>query len=396
MIENLYFDSLLLSKSSSKSFPIMQIRSKLLLLYIITLLVSCIKEEPIISPQIDYMFEGDVLISERMYIKEGEVLSIAPGSTIRFAPGASIESFGPISIIGTKSEPITLISEDNINDHWILISWESAVTVELIHTYVINGLITTHGTDCHFKNVNFFNNKDLEWNSACTRFWSGEILIEDCVMDWNRKGEGFLVHSIHQPVVRNCTFKKVNDAVEFISCTDGVVRNCMFLSNSDDAIDLNDCDNILLTNNEFYGTQNRALEIGGDVAGNSTNIKVINNLFVDCKIAVNVKDNSDAIVENITVVGTETALEIIHEENDGLTSNADVYNSVIVDTRWPTYTKESTLSLTNCMSDDLLPDGANIIQTTVEFADSAMNDYKIVSSTFPTGMNATTMGYQKQ
>ena len=100
--------------------------------------------------------------------------------------------------------------------------------------------------------------------------------------------------------------------------------------------------------------------------------------------------------KNITVVGTETALEIIHEENDGLTSNADVYNSVIVDTRWPTYTKESTLSLTNCMSDDLLPDGANIIQTTVEFADSAMNDCKIVSSTFPTGMNATTMGYQKQ
>ncbi|MFT6781276.1 MAG: parallel beta-helix repeat protein [Saprospiraceae bacterium] len=395
LFDNLYFDSLLFSESASKSFPIMQIRY-LFLIYAIVVLVSCRKDESMEPPQIEYMFAGDVLISEKMFIAEDEVLSIAPGSTIRFAPGASLESFAPISIVGTKSEPITLISEDNINDHWILRPWEGAGTFDLMHTYVINGLITTHDTDCHFKNVNFFNNKDLEWNSACTRFWKGEILIEDCVMDWNRKGEGFLVHGIHQPIVRNCTFKKVNDAVEFINCTDGVIRNCTFLSNSDDAIDLNDCDNILLTNNEFYGTKNRALEIGGDVGGNSINIKIINNLFVDCKIAVNVKDNSDAIVENITVIGTETALEIIHEENDGLMSNADVYNSVIVDTRWPTFTKESTLSLTNCMSEDLLPDGTNIIQTTVEFADTAMNDYRIVSSTFPTGMDATTMGYQKQ
>jgi len=374
----------------------MQMRYNLLLLYSITLLFSCTKDDPTKQPKINYMFEGDVLITERMYIEEDEVLSIAPGSTIRFAPGAKLESFGPISIVGTENEPITLISEDNINDHWIIEPWTSAGTFELMHTYVINGLITTHNTDCHFKNVNFFNNKDLEWNSACTRFWKGEILIEDCVMDWNRKGEGFLVHNIHQPVVRNCTFKKVNDAVEFISCTDGVIRNCSFLSNSDDAIDLNDCDDILITNNEFYDTKNRALEIGGDVGGNSINIKVINNLFVDCKIAVNVKDNSDATVENITVVGTETGLEIIHEDNDGLTSNADVYNSVIVDTRWPTYTKESTLALTNCMSEDDLPSGTNIMKAAVEFADTSMNDYRIISNEFPAGMNATTMGYQKQ
>ncbi len=371
-------------------------RHTLLLLFAITLLVSCSKEDPPVLPEIEYMFDGDVLITERIYIGEDEVLSIAPGSTIRFAPGAKLESFGPISIVGTESEPITLISEDTVDDHWILVSWESAGTFDLVHTYVINGLITTHLTDCHFKNVNFYNDKDLEWNSACTRFWSGEILIEDCIMDWNRKGEGFLVHNIHQPIIRNCTFKKVNDAVEYILCTDGVVHSCTFLSNSDDAVDLNGCDNILITNNEFYDTKNRGLEIGGDVGGKSTNTKVINNLFVDCKIAVNVKDNSDAIVENITVVRNETGLEIIHEQNDGLTSNADVYNSVIVDTRWPTYTQESTLSLTNCMSDDPLPNGTNIVQTTIEFADTSMNDYKIISSTFPTGMDATTMGYQKQ
>ena len=48
------------------------------------------------------------------------------------------------------------------------------------------------------------------------------------------------------------------------------------------------------------------------------------------------------------------------------------------------------------MSEDLLPDGTNIIQTAIEFADTSMNDYKIISSTFPAGMDATTMGYQKQ
>ena len=371
-------------------------RYNIFLLLIITLSVSCTKIENSEPEEIDYMFEGDVLISENMYIKEDEVLSIAPGSTIRFAAGAMLTSYGDISIVGTEDLPITLISEDPINDHLIIESWETAEKVDLKHSIVRNGLLKTHGSDCHFENVTFFNDKDLEWNSAAARFWGGEILLEDCTIDWNRKGEGFLVHNIHQPIIRDCTFKKVNDAVEFIDCTDGVVRECTFLSNSDDAIDLNDCDNILLTNNEFYGTQNRAMEIGGDVGGNSTNIKIINNLFVDCKIAVNVKDNSDAIVENITIVGTETGLEIIHEEEDGLSSFTSAFNSVIVDTRWPVYSYNSTIELSNFMSEDELPDGTNIIQTEIEFADTASHDYTIVSATFPPGLDKNTMGYQKK
>ncbi len=373
-------------------------RSNLLLLLIITLSLSCTKfenSEPEEPEEIDYMFEGDILISENTYIKEGELLSIAPGSTIRFAPGAMLTSYANILIVGTEELPITLISEDDVEDHLILESWETAEKFDLKHVKIINGLLKTHGSECHFENVNFFNDKDLEWNSAAARFWNGEILLEDCTLDWNRKGEGFLVHGIHQPIIRDCTFKKVNDAVEYINCTDGVVRNCTFLSNSDDAIDLNDCDNILLTDNEFYETQNRAMEIGGDVGGNSTNIRIINNLFVDCKIAVNVKDNSDAIVENITIVGTETGLEIIHEEEDGLSSFTAAFNSVIVDTRWPVYTYNSTVELSNFMSEDELPSGTNIIQTDIVFADTAANDYTIISATFPAGLDKNTMGYQK-
>jgi len=371
-------------------------RYNLFLLLISILSISCAQiGDPEDPEEIEYMFDGDILISENIYVSEDDVLSIAPGSTIRFAPGTLLTAYGNVSIVGTADLPITLISEDDTEDHLILESWESSETFDLKHTNVINGLVKTHGSVCHFRNVNFSNDKDLEWNSAAARFWGGEVLLEDCTIDWNRKGEGFLVHGIYQPIIRNCTFKKVNDAVELIDCQDGVVRGCTFLSNSDDAIDLNDCDNILLTNNEFFGTQNRAMEIGGDVGGNSINIKIINNLFVDCKIAINVKDNSDAIVENATIVGTETGLEIIHEEDDGLSSYTEAYNSVIVDTRWPAYSNNSTLTLTNFMCNDELLTGTNIIQTEIEFADTASNDYRIISTNFPTGFDETTMGYQK-
>ncbi len=330
-----------------------------------------------------------------MSIGDGEILSFEPGSVVRFAEGAKITSYSDVIIKGTAEEPITLISEDPINDHWILETQESANRFELSHVNIINGLLTSRGSNCNFQNVNFFNDKDIEWNSAATRFWGGEVLIENCNLDWNRKGEGFLVHDIHQPIVRNCTFKKINDAVEYLGCTDGVISNCTFLSNSDDAIDLNACDNILLTNNEFYGTQDRAMEIGSEGFGSSTNIKVINNLFVDCKIAVNVKENSDAIIENVTIIRGKTGFEIINEEDNDLSSYAYAKNSIIQGTKWPTYTNQSTLDITDFMSNEILENATNTIQTEVIFADSTQNDYRIISDEFPDGQDASTMGYQK-
>ena len=360
-----------------------------ILLAIVFIVSSCTKEPEKVE------LSGNYLIEESMSIGRGEILTFAPGSTIRFAKDATITSYSDIIIEGTEAEPITLISEDATNDHWILETQETAKRFELTHVNIVNGLLTSRGSNCHFKNVNFFNDKNLEWNSAATRFWSGEILLEDCTLDWNRKGEGFLVHSVNQPIVRNCTFKKVNDAVEYLDCSDGVIENCTFLSNSDDAIDLNNCDNILMTNNEFYGTQDRAMEIGSEGFGNSTNIRVINNLFVDCKIAVNVKENSDAIIENATIVRGKTGFEIINEEDNGLSSNALATKSVIVETKWPTYTNNSTLDLEDCMSSEELKNAINTIQTNIFFADSTQNDYRIVSSDFPTGYDATTIGYQK-
>lgn len=370
-------------------------RYYLLLFAFSTILFSCANDLTS-SEEIEYTYTGDITINGIVSHGNGDHISIAPGSTIRFAPGSLIQCSGDISIIGTKSEPITLISQDLVNDHLILRSWEGSETFDMMHTNVVNGLIVTHNTDCHFKDVIFSNTKDLEWNSAATRFWGGEILIEDCELDWNRKGEGFLVHTIHQPIVRNCTFKKVNDAVEYLDCTDGVIRGCTFLSNSDDAIDLNACDNIILSDNEFYGTQNRGIEVGDEGFGKSTNIKILNNLFVDCKVAVNVKENSDATIDNITVVRTETGLEIINEEDNGLSSYVRVKNSVFANTRWPSYSLNSTIDISDCMSNGDLHDGTNIIKSEVQFADTTNHDYRIVSTEFPVGLDGKTIGYQKK
>ena len=354
------------------------------------ILASCNKEPSVIE------FSGDTLISEPISIGENELLSVAPGSTLRFAPGATINCYSNIIIRGTEEEPITLISEDSVNDHWILEIFDPTDKFELSHINIINGLITTREAKCHFKNVHFSNDKELEWNSAATRFWGGELIVEDCVIDWNRKGEGFLVHDVNRPIVKNSTFKKVNDAVEFLGCNNGVIQNCKFLSNSDDAIDLNACYNILMADNEFYDTKDRAMEIGSEGFGHSTKIRVVNNLYVDCKIAVDVKENSDAQLVNLTIVRCKLGLEIINEENNGLISHAEMNNSVLVDCSTLSYTDESTLTITNCMSDDELIDATNSIQTSIVFADSTQHDYRITSTEFPSGLDQSTIGYQKR
>lgn len=364
------------------------------LLFIVVLLASCSKEP---SEPEGLMFSGDTRITELINVSDDEPLIIAPGSILRFAPKMRIHAYGSVVIEGTAEEPITLISEDTINDHWILETFAPSGEFVLSHVNIVNGLLIARNSDSRFTNVNFYNDKDLEWNSAATRFWGGTIFIEDCTLDWNRKGEGFLVHDIDAPIVRNSTFKKVNDAVEYLGCVDGEISGCMFLANSDDAIDLNACDNILLTNNEFYEVQDRGMEIGDEGLGKSTNIKVINNLFVDCKIGVNVKENSDIIIENITAVRCKIAIEVINEEDNGLISHADAQSSVIVGCNWPLVTDASILDIRDCMSDvDLASGGSNMLVTNIEFADSTQNDYKIVSTSFPSGKNQGSIGYQKR
>lgn len=342
------------------------------------------------------ILEGKIRIQDTLEIREGKELVVMPGTEITFSPGAIFVAHGNLTIEGTEENPIKLIAEEPINDHRIITAKSGCKIFNLKHVEVVDGLITSYSSDNHFRYVTFRNSQKLKWNDAVARFWYGSILIEDCTVEWNNQGEGFLLHNVQAPVIQNCFFDKVPDAIEYIHCKNGKILNNHFQNMGDDAVDQNHCFNTLIKDNSFFNVKDKALELGSEKFGSSDSLFVINNLFVGCRVAVNVKESSFAIVENATFYNNEISLDIHTHEDSTRVSVAEMSKSVIINSDLnASVNPRSVAVLSDCVSDDTLPEGTNIVISQIEFQDPQNNDFTIISGTFPTGMTSETIGYQK-
>ncbi|MDF1696437.1 MAG: right-handed parallel beta-helix repeat-containing protein [Saprospiraceae bacterium] len=341
------------------------------------------------------ILEGIVRIQDTFEIREGKELVIMPGSEITFSPGAIFIAHGNLTIEGTEDNPIVLIAEDPIEDHRIISAKSGCKIFKLRHTEIIDGLVTSYSTDNHFQYVTFRNTKQLKWDDAAARFWYGKILIEDCFVDWNNQGEGFLLHNVQSPLVQNCTFKKVPDAIEYIHCNNGQILGNHFEGMNDDAVDQNHCFNTLIKDNTFFNVKDKALELGSEKFGSSDSLFVINNLFVGCRVAVNVKESSFARIENATFFNNEISLDIYTDADSTRVSKAEMFRSVVVNSDLPASVNPRSIAiLGDCLSDESLPEGTNNLVGDIEFQDPTNNDFTIISNQFPAGLNATSIGYQ--
>ena len=329
-------------------------------------------------------------------VQENEKLIIAPGTEVFFEPEATIIGDGDIYIVGTPDSLIQLRVENPMGNHRILDIKGSSQNFTLAYAELTNGLITSFQTNNHFHHVTFTNNQQLVWDDAVARFWYGQVLIEDCTVNWNNQGEGFLLHRVQAPVIKNCTFLKVPDAIEYIDCNNGEISGCRFEGMNDDAIDQNHCSKTLIKDNEFYSVNDRALELGSEGFGSSDSLFIINNLFVDCSVAVNIKEASSAIIENATFYNNKTSLEVLNEANDGSLSQATIGKSIFAGGELHLATSpNASSSVSQCMSDQILLEGESNIKVPIAFLDAQQFDFTVISSEFPEGMNAEKMGYQK-
>ena len=142
---------------------------------------------------------------------------------------------------------------------------------------------------------------------------------------------------------------------------------------------------------------NRAIEIGSDSFGASRDVIIENNLFVKCSIGVNVKEASSASINNATFYETSLNLELLNESSAELKSTMQINNSVMFgEMPKVEFVQNSSFSFDNLMSNTMLEELNGIYIAEIRFADSENNDFKIISTDFPEGENASTMGYQKE
>jgi len=346
----------------------------------------------------DMIYSGTVNIDRAIWFEDDEFIRIEPGTEMIFGPKGSLNLQGRFEAIGNADNPITLTGSTDTISHTIIQHYNDDNGVFLMeHTNIHNGIMVTSAVENEFKNVHISNDKELVWDDASIRIWLGTFLFEDCSISSNNSGEGLLVHNVEAPVVRNCTFYQVPDAVEYLCSNNGIIANCIFRDMADDAIDNNDCHRTLIENNEFYNVKNRALEIGSDGFGPSTEIMVYNNVFSGCHIGINIKEESTISIDQATFYKTRLNLEILNEAGNETQTELDIKNSVMVgEMAWVKKEDNCSASVQDCLTDKSVETVSGFQLTDITLQDPESENFSITSANFPTGKNAGNMGYQKR
>ncbi len=351
-------------------------------------------KKPIDSQSDTIYYQGKVTINDTVRTASRQNVVILPGTEINFGPNGIIVTNGDVSIEGTETNPIHLTGSTERVSQRILQVRRGSKECTIKHTIVTNGMITSIADRNYMGKVVFNNNKRLKWNDAMARFWQGEILIEDCIVNGNNQGEGFLIHNMIKPVVRNCIFHKVPDAVEIIQSSDGEISGNIFNDCSDDAIDLNSCHRILIKNNQIHKVKDRGMEIGSQNYGSSTNISIVNNLVTDCLIGIGVKESSSVHITNTTFYNNKTALQVITPKDSTKISSSLVSSSVFSNNKQNlAIDARSSAKISSSISDTPLSPWECKVFENMAFTDPKRGDYTLIPTSAP-DIEVSKVGYQ--
>ena len=366
------------------------------LVFSIFLVISCGPETKDFNNLKEIYYAGEQTINQEVWIEEDEKLIIEAGARLIFGPQGSFQIKGEFEARGTTEKPISLAGNDEVAAHTIIYAHNNnAIFFILEHALITNGLIISEAENNQFYEVHFENDKTLTSNEACIRIWNGAFSFENGSIKSNNTGEGLLIHGAEMPRVINSRFERIPDAVEFLDSNNGIISDCIFINMSDDAIDNNNCRNTQIINNEFYGVGDRALEIGSDGFGASSDIAIDNNLFVHCEKGIAIKESSSAFINQATFYHTRLNIELLNEEEAAFESSLNIENSVMSgDHAWVKEDANTTMIYSNLMSDKIINGMNQVFLTDILFTNPDSLDFSIISTDFPDGQNAKSMGYQ--
>ena len=354
------------------------------------LMVSCRGEALIFeSPE-------PIHLTEDLEIGERDSLIIEAGTEVILDTGVNIIAYGDVIIRGTKEHPVHIHGSDPEHGWGILRAKGECDNLFIEHAIIEGGLIMSYQTNNYFNEVLFRNSRKLEWNEALARFWYGKVHLENCRLEGNNRGEGFLLHNVQEPHIHHCSFDKVPDAIEFIDCRNGRINNNHFQDMDDDAIDQNSCWNTLIENNRIFHVKDCGMELGSENFGSSDSLLVRNNLLVGCSKGIIVKESSFVMIEQSTFNNNGIGVEVHTPADSSRISRVEIRHSVISgDTNPILQNTRSKATLSQCLSNKELPSGEKNLLAPVEFKDPRMGNYGIISNEFPEGTTRETLGFQQ-
>ena len=333
-------------------------------------------------------------ITEDLIIETRDSLVIKPGAEILIDTGVNILAYGTVLIQGTKEKPIKIKAIDPDFGWGEFRAKGECPKLIIENAEIEEGQFFSYRTDNYFKNVVFRSKQQLEWNDAIARFWHGSVLIENCRIEGINRGEGFLLHDVEKPIIRNSYFTKIPDAIEFINCNDGVISGNEFLFMKDDAIDQNSCKRTRIENNRIFYVKDCGMELGSEKFGSSDSLFVRNNLIVGCVKGIIVKESSKAILTQNTFYNNAIGIEINTPIDSSRMSNVEIYRSAFKENKTDFLKEGKTeLSIAQSVSDSIPLPGKENIVSKFEFENIEKHNYKISSENYPNQVKKDELGY---
>lgn len=319
-----------------------QIRSFILLFIFIALSATSIFADTIIlkAENSPYYIYNDTVFPK------GDDLRIEAGVELFIANDVTVHIYSNLHIEGSPDAPVYIKPIDDQKGWKEFFLYKGADSLVMKHVIVENGRFRVYKRNVIYDHVEFTNSQKLDWNHAISRFFGGTLSITNTSIQGINKGEGFLCHDINHIKVYNCDFDNIPDAVEFINCTDGMIRKSQFKDMRDDAIDLNHCSNIIIDSNVIFNVRDRGMEIGSEHFGSSHNILVSKNIVYNCKEGINFKEASSGQIVQNTLYNNKTAIAVIQPIDTKFSgSDVEINSNLFIDNEANVFVDDSSSAI---------------------------------------------------
>jgi hypothetical protein len=251
---------------------------------------------------------ADIAVASNLIVAEDQILTIAPGTTLKFAGDASLIVYGQLIAIGTGDQPIRFTAADSRS------SWGAVFLNSLTDR-------TNRFEHCLFEqSTNTIINR-LPVTAALAAY-TAPVTVSNCIFRNITADDAFNSKYV-SPTISHSTFSNNLDAID-IDMGGGRITASRFIDNRDDCIDLSSAWT-LIDGNDIHSHGDKGISVG-----EKSKVLIYNNVITDALMGIAVKDLSHALILNNSLVNNRNAGVALYEKKPSFgAASAELINNVL-------------------------------------------------------------------
>jgi hypothetical protein len=235
------------------------------------------------APQTVALGPGEVTINESAVVDRHITMNIMPGTTLRMAPGVSLEFLGRVIAMGTEAAPIRVVAAKK-GEAW---------GVFALHGQGTKGSRFQH---CEWRDGSTAELRMVLRTGMVSIVDTQDIELHNCFIGKNHIGDDALHFGyVTGGEVRDCEFDGArSDAFDIDISEDVRILNCRFHHSGNDALDLM-TSKVEVRGCHFHDTGDKGISVG-----EATTLHLYESKFERCVVGIEIKDSSVATVDAAT------------------------------------------------------------------------------------------------